>query len=449
MIETCYPINSLFFFRLIFMFELLLGEALFCYKFERKEKFYIKAPLGILSCFVLALIFPIPFSNAFYSMAMFFIFFLYTIGIALFLFKADWRMILFCLICGYTVEHVSYEIYNTLFSFFMADDLINGGIYDYNQLKLFSSIPDLILYLVCYINTYWIMYFAFARKIVKRQTFKAKDGVKVLFIGIIFIIIDIVLNSLTSYYSSIHYEKIYIGIISLINALACIFAMLFIFEMYYRSNLTRDLAIIEEIRKEEKKQYMVSKETIDMINIKCHDFRHQIRELGKSQNINEEAIKNVNKLINIYDSSIKTSNDTLNVILSEKSLTCAKYGITFSCIANGDLINFMSEEDIYSLFGNIIDNSIEALKNVSDDKKTIDLKIKEVGNLISVSETNYYEGSLHLINGLPKTTKDDLTHHGYGLRSIKLITEKYNGTFELSTENNHFVIALLFIKDEK
>lgn len=117
MIETCYPINSLFFFRIIFMFELLLGEALFCYKLERKEKFYIKAPLGILSCFVLALIFPIPTSNSFYSMGMFFIFFLYTIGIALFLFKADWRMILFCLICGYTVEHVSYEIYNTLFQF--------------------------------------------------------------------------------------------------------------------------------------------------------------------------------------------------------------------------------------------------------------------------------------------------------------------------------------------
>ena len=115
-----------------------------------------------------------------------------------------------------------------------------------------------------------------------------------------------------------HFERIYLGTIALINALACILGMLFIFEMYYRSNLRREFDIIQELRKEEKKQYMVSKETIDMINIKCHDFRHQIRELGKKEKINDEAINEVSKLIRIYDSSIKTSNNTLNVILSEK-----------------------------------------------------------------------------------------------------------------------------------
>ena len=45
-----------------------------------------------------------------------------------------------------------------------------------------------------------------------------------------------------------------------------------------------------------------------MINIKCHYFRHQIREFGNNQKIDNEAINNLNKLIRIYDSSYHTEN---------------------------------------------------------------------------------------------------------------------------------------------
>lgn len=445
MISKLYPINSLFFYRLIFMAELLLGETIFVHKLQRKDGFAYKAPLSILSCFLFAFIFPIPTSNAFYSMMMFFLFFAYTFFMALLLFKSDWKMILFCLICGYTTEHIAYELYSTFQNFFVAGDENMGGMYDYNTLKLFNGPLDVTIYIVCFVNVYWLIYIAFARRMEKEYFFKNSDGFKVLIIGFLFIIIDIVANSAISYYSNIHFERIYLGTIALINALACILGMLFIFEMYYRSNLRREFDIIQELRKEEKKQYMVSKETIDMINIKCHDFRHQIRELGKKEKINDEAINEVNKLIRIYDSSIKTSNNTLNVILSEKSLTCSKYGINFSCIANGDLINFMSEEDIYSLFGNIVDNAIEAVKNLDKDERIINLKIKSVGNMVSISESNYYEGQIEMQNGLPKSKNADYLHHGYGLKSIRMLANKYHGTMDIEIKNSKFTITLLFI----
>lgn len=448
--EKLYPINSLFVYRLIFMAELLLGEGLFLFKLERKDKFAIKAPLLILSCFLVALIFPIPTDNAFYSMGMFFFFFLYTYFISLFLFKANWQMLLFCALCGYTTEHIAYELYSSLFNFFVANNWPSGGMYDYGSLKLFSGPLDVTIYIVSFLNVYWCIFLAFARRIVRGQGFKNSDSFKVLLIGIFFIFIDIVLNSVVSYYSNTqHYERIYLGIVALVNVIACVLGLLFIFEMYYRSNLVREYQIMQELRKEEKKQYMVSKETIDLINIKCHDFRHQIRELGKKENVDENAIRDVNKLIKIYDSSIKTSNDALNVILSEKSLTCSKYGITFSCIANGDLINFMSDEDIYSLFGNIVDNAIDAVKNLPEDQKTIDLKIKSVGNIVSISESNSFEGSLNFSDGLPKSTKNDPIHHGYGMKSIKMITEKYDGTLGVRTEGNKFILTLMFITKKK
>lgn len=108
MIEQIYPLNSLFFYRLIFMAWLIFGEALFLFKFERKKHFLIKLPLVLLSCFIFALIFPIPSSNSFYSMMMFFLMFLFTYFASFFLFEANWKIRLFSMICGYTCEHIAY-----------------------------------------------------------------------------------------------------------------------------------------------------------------------------------------------------------------------------------------------------------------------------------------------------------------------------------------------------
>ena len=446
MIKILYPLNSLFFYRLLFMAQLIVCESIFLIRLPKKNKFVIKAPLLILSCFVFAFIFPIPTGNTFYSMMMFFVFFIYTYVMSLFLFNANWQMILFCLICGYTTEHIAYEIYSALSNFFVVDFVPIGGLYDYDSLALFKDGVDVTLYIASFVNVLWPFYLIFTSRIEKGLWFDNKAGLKVLLMGFFFIILDIVINSVVSFYSTIHYDRIYLGSIAIVNALACILGILFIFEMYYSSSLNQEYEILKELRKEERKQYIVSKETIDMINIKCHDFRHQIRQLGKEENINEERINDVNKFINIYDSVIKTSNETLNIILSEKSLTCLKYGISFSCIANGDLINFMSEEDIYSLFGNIVDNAIDAVKNLSADKRIINLKIKSVGNMVSISESNFLNHDvIPLENGLPKSNKNDPVHHGYGMKSISYIAKKYNGTLEISTENNKYTITLLFL----
>lgn len=445
-LETLYPINSLFFYRLIFMTELLLGEFLFSFKLPKKKGFAYKMPLAVLGCYAFALIYPIPTSNAFYSMVMFFAMFAVTYGLAFVVYDVDWKMILFTFICGYTVEHIAYELYFAFNNFFIAGDSKPGGIYDYNELKLFANELDLCIYLVVFINIYWLMYVFFARKIKSEHLFGKEDNLKIIFIGTIFIVIDIIINSAVSFYTEIHYERMYVGMIALLNVLTCFFGILFIFELAFRNNLKREYAIMQEIRKEEKKQYMISKETIDMINIKCHDFRHQIRELGKQENINEEAIANINKLINIYDQSIKTENEALNVILTEKSLKCAKHNIKFTCLVDGTLLDFMSEEDIYSLFGNILENAIEALAATDIKDKEIILKVKKTGNMITVSEKNAYQGNIKVQNGVIRSNKADLTHHGFGLKSIKMVAEKYNGTMEIDYSNNIFLVTLLFIQ---
>ena len=446
MIEQIYPLNSLFFYRLIFMAWLIFGEALFLFKFERKKHFLIKLPLVLLSCFIFALIFPIPPSNSFYSMMMFFLMFLFTYFASFFLFEANWKIRLFSMICGYTCEHIAYETYFSIINLLNINKNGLSGLYDYGKISLFTGWQDILIYFFSYIIVYYLIFIIFALRLNKNNFYEAKYDFKFLVVGCVFILSDIVINSIVSWYSTIHFENIYLGIVALINVLCCFIGLFYIFEMFYSNNIKNQMKIIEEIQKKESNQYKISKETIDMINIKCHDFRHQIREFGDNQKIDNEAINNLNKLIRIYDSTYHTENEALNVILNEKTLLCNNKNIRFTCIVDGNALNFIENEDIYSLFGNLIDNSIEAVNQLDDNEKIISLKIKQVGNIVSISIKNGYKGKIQMENNLPLSKKEDNIHHGFGMKSIKMVCEKYNGNLRLNIENNIFIVTILFIK---
>jgi hypothetical protein len=443
-----YPITSLFFYKIIFMGWVLFGEGMFLFRLEKKTHFLWRTALSYFLCLGFSAAFPIPTGNAFYQMFMFFMMFIMTYLMALFRYKANWRIVFFSTLCGYTTEHIAYETYYAIAAF--SGILINGGgLYANDSLSLFNGPLDQFVYLVSYFVIYWLIFICFANHIKSVEGMDVSNNWSALFVGAFFVIIDIVINSAVSFYSTIHFDSVFIGFVATINIISCIAALLFIFEMSYRESLKKNLEIVEELRKEEKNQYQISKETIDLINIKCHDLKHQIRELGAQEQIRPQTIENISNLINIYDSSIKTQNPVLDVILTEKSLFCSKQEIKFSCIADGSQLSFMSEEDIYSLFGNIIDNAIEAVKDLDKEQRIITLRILSTGNLISISEKNPYQGTLQFSGGLPLTSKADPRYHGFGLKSVKMVCDKYKGSLSVSAEKSTFSVSILFTREEK
>lgn len=48
-------------------------------------------------------------------------------------------------------------------------------------------------------------------------------------------------------------------------------------------------------------------------------------------------------------------------------------------------------------------------------------------------------------DGLPKSKNADYLHHGYGLKSIRMLANKYHGTMDIEIKNSKFTITLLFI----
>jgi hypothetical protein len=441
-----YPISGLFFYRLIFMGWLVLGEGLFLFRLDKKPHFWWRLLGSLALAFGFALAFPLPTDNSFYWMFMFSMMFLATFALILFCFSGDWKTLLFSAICGYTTEHIAYETYESFTSFLTAgDSQFAGGLYSNTNLSLFSGALDEFLYFLSYIIVYWLIFLVCANRI------KGNEGLEIhnsmaLGLGSFFILIDVVFNSVVSYYSTIHYDRYYFGIIALFNVLCCVVALLFLFEMFYKDSLRKNLEIVTELRNEEKNQYALSKETVDLINIKCHDLKYEIRQIAEAKAISPDTIESLSNVINIYDSAIKTGNRALDVVLSQKSLFCSQNGIKFACIADGSQLNFISEEDTYSLFGNIIDNAIEAVKALEADKRIITLRIKSLGNMVSVNEHNPYVGTIKYEGSWPLTSKSDPRYHGFGIRSIRMVCEKYHGDLSLSSENSTFTISILFLK---
>ena len=115
-------------------------------------------------------------------------------------------------------------------------------------------------------------------------------------------------------------------------------------------------------------------------------------------------------------------------------------------MASCDDLKFIKEVDLYSLFGNIIDNAIEAVSKLEDETlRCIGINIHTIGNFISIKVDNYYMGDIQFSKeGKPITSKENKDYHGYGISSIQAIVEKYNGSMSIKTEGNIFILNILF-----
>lgn len=184
---------------------------------------------------------------------------------------------------------------------------------------------------------------------------------------------------------------------------------------------------------------------MELINIKCHDLKHWFQRLqGLSGSAYEKEAKEIQKALTIYDSMFQTGNQILDTILTEKKLYCEYNKINMTCIAEGEKLDFLSESEICSLFGNIVDNAVTAVSHLEEEeKRTINILVRTRGNFLSIHEENYYEGELKKSGNGFETTKKDKEHHGFGLKSIKMITENHHGNMSVTAEDGVFNINIL------
>ncbi len=447
-------ITELFAYKIIFVIEILFSLHLLSFYLPKKKYPICRYILTILSCLLIAIIFPL-FKNVsyswWYSSIMFLILFTCCAISLYFVYNISIQNIFLISITAYTAQHLAYQAYNVLITFLSIEEklsFISYGDIPLNVNLTYLNIISFAILLIVYVIIYTIVFVIFNERINKDEA-KISNFSIVLISGFI-LLIDIIINSIIIYSDKFKGKEVSI-IICVYNILCCLMVLFLLFNILNIKQLKTELTITSQLLNKAEAQYKQNKENVDLINIKCHDLKHQIRNFGNKANISNETVKELENIINIYDSNIKTNNDALDLILTEKSLLCQKKNISLKCVADCSKLNFIAEADLYSLFGNMIDNAIEAVTKLEDvNKRSISLIVRNALSCTSIFISNYYEGKINLdYNGIPKTTKVNNGYHGYGLKSIKLIVEKYHGDFKIDIKNNIFIIQILFTEQKQ
>ncbi|MBP3855209.1 MAG: GHKL domain-containing protein [Ruminiclostridium sp.] len=151
------------------------------------------------------------------------------------------------------------------------------------------------------------------------------------------------------------------------------------------------------------------------------------------------------KSISETDVVVDVGNDFVNAILNVKLSEAKSFGICVICSVDKSITG-ISSTDLCSLIGNLLDNAIEAAKQCAPDNRSIEVNMSSSGKHFKIAVRNSIPEPVLKSNYELLTTKKDKTHHGYGIKTIKFIAEKYNGTTDFYEENSTFISQITLYK---
>lgn len=213
-------------------------------------------------------------------------------------------------------------------------------------------------------------------------------------------------------------------------------------ELQYR--LEQDA--LHSIRDMQYQAYQLSQESIDMVNQKYHDLKHQIALL-KAQADAEKTVASLERMeqdIRRYEAANHTGHAVLDAVLTSKSVYCQNHGIELKVIADGRPLNMMDDMEIAALFGNMLDNAIESAERVPDpQRRLVRLYVTAEKGFLRIRIENTCAEKLRFVDGMPVTTKRDRRYHGFGMKSMRRTVEKHGGSLVAEQRGEWFALSIL------
>lgn len=176
-----------------------------------------------------------------------------------------------------------------------------------------------------------------------------------------------------------------------------------------------------------------------------HDIRKHIRVMEELKQLNTSA--KMQSYTDSFEEMISPllvrqycSNPILNIIINDKIDYCEKNGIRFEADIQEVLIDYMKPIDITTVFGNILDNAIEASEKAED--KRITLQIHPFNEFIYIQLSNSFSGRIQWsAKGKPLTGKGE--KHGIGLENVEKVLKDYNGSMQFSVSEQTFTVEIM------
>ncbi len=181
-----------------------------------------------------------------------------------------------------------------------------------------------------------------------------------------------------------------------------------------------------------------------------HDMKNTLLAVESALNAgdNHAAMEKIREITDSVTSTaryIQTDNETVNFVLNTKLEQARRQEIQTHVESAAEL-DGMEDVDISILLGNLLDNAIEAAKT-APGPRTVEVKMDRRGPILTFQITNSVAAPVLSRNPELQSTKRDNLKHGFGLKSVRRIVRKYQGTLTYKEENNKFTVLITVLRN--
>ena len=270
------------------------------------------------------------------------------------------------------------------------------------------------------------------------------DKKSLLAISISFFIIEVLAQTITIAFHEGRADWFNLNIELAAIAVAILFVILLVYiknYLYLREQEQRVKIQIAQLQ-QQYAYYQDKLKDEERIRSIYHDMKNHLLVLEGSQGTEatRQMAQELRSQIADYENYIHTGNDFLDIIIRDKAEKAREKKIDFSAFIDFRDVDFIDPLDISTLFGNGIDNAIEASEKLPEEQRVILVKAGKIQDFVSIlienncSDTVYPEGH---------TTKADKFLHGFGISNMKKSAEKYGGTCTTTQADGKFTLKIL------
>ncbi|MEE0966739.1 MAG: GHKL domain-containing protein, partial [Bacilli bacterium] len=256
-----------------------------------------------------------------------------------------------------------------------------------------------------------------------------------MFLSLIMIMLQFIISNFIQLYLFFlnDYQELKLTLIFLILIiLLVLFMLIYISDLYQTKQEYEKLKYIKESDE-------IIKNLYNEVKITKHDIKHVYEMLGyyiknheytKLSKFIDDKQENINKVPVL----IQTDNEIVNMILNNKIMKAYSHNLNVEFEVSLKKEIFINDCDINDLLSNALDNAID----YNIENGNIQIKIIQEEAYIYISIKNSTENKEML-------TKKNITDHGFGIKSIKRICNKYNGVMETSLKNTEFTLQITLL----
>ena len=218
-------------------------------------------------------------------------------------------------------------------------------------------------------------------------------------------------------------------------------ATIIIFIIYqYQINQSRlQMQMEKEIEhlKTEKTYYKILEQQNENLMVYAHDVKKHLASIS-SLNSNQEMERYVGQLtekVKSYSQNCHSGNKLLDVMIHKYSMDCKENGIHFAYDVQQCNLSGLSDNDLVSVLGNLMDNAVQAA--CSSAKKEVVLETTRRNGYSVIILCNSCDAPPKSKGETLLTTKTDTFTHGYGLKSVRKTLKGYDGDFSWEYDEKH------------